>query len=75
MEEEDISFTRKVVRKAERTGVTGVLVASGWSGSMYLVLVKLEEGNMEFKDVCFKVMGSEEIFSRTFDECMDGRYL
>ena len=56
-----------MARKAERTGVSGVLVASGWSGSMYLVLVKMEEGNMEFKDVKFKVMGSEEIFSRTFD--------
>ena len=39
------------MRKAERTGVSGVLVASGWSGSMYLVLVKTEEGIMEFKDV------------------------
>ena len=39
------------MKKAERTGVRGVLVASGWSGSMYLVLVKMEEGNMEFKDV------------------------
>ena len=50
-EEEDISSTWKVARKAERTGVSGVLVASGWSGSMYLVLVKMEEGNFEFKDV------------------------
>ena len=50
-EVQDISSTWKVARNAERTGVSGILVASGWSGSMYLVLVKMEEGNMEFKDV------------------------
>ena len=50
-------------------------MASDWSGSMCLVLVKMGKGNREFDDVQFKVMGSEEIFSRTFDECMDGRYL
>ena len=29
---------------------------------------------MEFKDVQFNVMGSEEIFSRTSEESIDGRY-
>ncbi len=46
-----MGFIWKVVRKAERTGVRVVLVASGWPGSMYLMLVKMEEGSIECKDV------------------------
>ena len=46
-----VGFIWKVVRQAERTGVRGVLGASGWPGSMYLMLVKMEEGSRECKDV------------------------
>ena len=46
-----VGFIWKVVRQAERMGVRGVLVASGWPGSMYLMLVKMEEGSIEFKGV------------------------
>ena len=45
-----MGFIWKVVRKAERTGGSRVLVDSGWPGSMYLMLVKMEEGSIEFKD-------------------------
>ena len=46
-----MGFIWKVVRKEERMGVRGVLMASGWPGSMYLMLVKVEEGSRECKDL------------------------
>ena len=45
-----VGFIWKVVRQAERTGMRGVFVASGWPGSMCLMLVeeKMEEGSIVF---------------------------
>ena len=48
-----MGFIWKVVRQAEKRGMRGVLVASGWPGSMCLMLMeeKMEKGSIECKDV------------------------